>query len=274
MNRKAIFLLLTAVLFAAPAVRADQLAEATKILEFYQTENFLKGALPCMERHLASDGKDLKMTPAQKKKVESLIRRIYPADNLYKIFKVSFAENFLEDKIKRKKEFLNNAGGIKLRQAYKSTIAAGPGTRQSFYNQNAAKILTPNRKNSMMTFITSSEQDRGFAIMESRCYLAIALAHNSTLSPNNRTSVRQLKDTAEKREPSFIEEGRKKYEIFDLFLLRDHTQKEIDNLSLYYSSVDGAGFIKAYKKALVVTMESAANTLYNQMSAAKPAGKK
>lgn len=271
---KATLLLLTAVLFTTQAARANHLAEATKILEFYQTEDYLKGAMPCMERHLATMSKDLKISPAQKNKIEALIRRIYPADNLYKIFKVSFAENFLEDKVKSKKEFLNNPGGIKLRQAYKSTVASGPATRKSFYDQNAAKLLTTNRKNSMLTFITSSEQDRGFAVMESRCYLAIRLAHNAIVSPKNRASLRQLKEATAQREPSYIEEGRKKYEVFDFFLLREHTQKEIDNLSLYYSGADGTNFIKAYKKALIITMESAANTLHSQMAAGKTTTKK
>ena len=36
-----------------------QLAEATKIIEFYRTEEFLEEAMPCMERHINLLKKDL-----------------------------------------------------------------------------------------------------------------------------------------------------------------------------------------------------------------------
>lgn len=258
--------IIAVMILIAGRARANENPEATKILEFYRVEDYLKDAMSCMERHLNAYAADVKMTPAQKQQLASLIKRIYPEKNLYKIFKASFSEAFTAEKIAQKKEFLNTPGGIKLRQAYRSAFASGSSVRQNYYDKNSASLLTPNRKNSILTFITSSEQDRSRATLESRCRFGVALAYNAMLSPTDRSSARQIKDSSVKSENSYIEESRKKYEIFDFFLFKDHTQKEIDQLSLYYSSADGTPFTKAYKKALSTTMEAAANTLLTQVT--------
>jgi hypothetical protein len=242
------------------------LAEATKILELYRTEDFLEEVMPCMERHLNLLKKDLNLTTAQQNQVSSLIKRIYPAKNMYKLFKEIFAANFSEDKVERKLAFINSAQGIKLRQAYALSATTPASVRKEFFDRNEKTLLTVNRRNAIMTFITSSEQDRAFAALESRCYLALTLARNAYVGAKKRLSNRQLKETANKREPSYIEAARKKYEIFDFFLFKDSEMKEIDDLTRYYSSPDGQIFTKAYKKTIYGTMESAANTLFDQIN--------
>ena len=254
-------------LFTSVGLADDkQLAEATKILEFYRTEDFLEEAMPCMEKHLLLLKKDLNLSQAQQNQVKSLIKRIYPAKNMYKIFKEIFATNFTSEKVATKLTFVNSAGGIKLRQAYALSSNTPPATRKDFFDRNEKTLFTVNRRNVVMTFITSAEQDRAFAALESRCYLALTLARNAYVGATKRVSIRQLKDAANKREPSYIEAARKKYEVFDFFLFKDYELKEIDDLTKYYSSADGQVFTKAYKKTIYDTMESAANTLFDQIS--------
>jgi hypothetical protein len=261
------------ILFSSAGFADDkQIAEATKILEFYRTEALLEEAMPCMEKHLLSLKKDLNLSQTQINQVKSLTKRIYPAKNLFKLFKEIFTTNYTSEKVTTKLSFINSAAGIKLRQAYALSSTTPPAARKDFYDRNEKTLYTVNRRNVVMTFITSSEQDRTLAALESRCYLALTLARNAYVGANKRVSIRQLKDAANKREPSYVEAARKKYEVFDFFLFKDYELKDIDDLTKYYSSVDGQVFTKAYKKTVYDTMESAANTLFDQIS--NPPGKK
>jgi len=248
------------------SANSKHMADTTKILEFYRTETFLEEALPCMERHLALLKKDLNLSAAQQNQVKSLIKRIFPAKNMYKLFKEIFATNFTKDKAATNLDFVKSAAGIKLRQAYALAATTPPAARKDFFDRLEKTLLTSNRRNALMSFITSSEQDRTLAALESRCYLALNLARNAYIGTAKRVSNRQLKDAANKRETSYIEAARKKYEIYDFFLFKDHEMSEIDFLTKYYSSADGQAFTKAYKKTLYATMESAANTLFEQIS--------
>ncbi len=258
--------LFISLFFVDVALATDkQLAEATKILEFYRTEEFLEEAMPCMERHINLLKKDLNLSTAQQNQVKALIKRIYPAKNMYKLFKEIFATNYTSEKVATKLNFVNSPSGIKLRQAYGLAATTPVSTRKDFFDRNEKTLLTVNRRNVIMTFITSSEQDRAFAALESRCYLGLNLARNAYLGAKKRISNRQLKEAANKRELSYIEGARKKYEFFDFFLFKDYEMKEIDELTKYYSSADGQVFTKAYKKTLYDTMESAANTLFDQI---------
>jgi hypothetical protein len=268
MKKIALISALVANMLLTSATFADdkQLAEAGKILEFYRTEDLLEEAMPCMEKHLVSLKKDLNLTQAQQNQVKSLIKRIYPAKNMYKLFKEIFAANFTSEKVSAKLSFINSATGIKLRQAYALSSTTPYAVRKDFYDRNEKTLFTVNRRNVVMTFITSSEQDRAFAALESRCYLALNLARNAYMGAAKRVSIRQLKDAANKRESSYVESARKKYEIFDFFLFKDFELKDIDDLTKYYSSADGQVFTKAYKKSIYDTMESAANTLYDQIT--------
>ena len=242
------------------------LADATKILEFYRTEEFLEEAMPCIERHIILLKKDLNLSAAQQNQIKALIKRIYPAKNMYKLFKEIFAANYTSEKVATKLAFVNAPAGIKLRQAYGLAAITPPVTRKDFFDRNEKTLLTVNRRNVIMTFITSSEQDRAFAALESRCYLGLQLARNAYVGAKKRISNRQLKEAANKRESSYIESARKKYEVFDFFLFKDYEMKEIDELTKYYSSADGQVFTKAYKKTIYGTMESAANTLFDQIN--------
>lgn len=262
----AIFLSLSIL---TPSAFSSTSEDIDKILEFYRTEDYLQQALPCVLRQLESQSAEHKFSDAQKKKIDGLIKRIYTGPNLYKIFRETFPENFSAEKVEWKTVFLKSGGGVKLRQAYASALRSSPTVRQSYYDNNSVKLLTVNQKNALMSFITVTKQDLSYATMESKCDLTIRLVNNTYLDPKQKITIRHLKKAADKKIPDYLEPGRKYYEVFDFFLLREYRIKEINELIGFYSSKQGQVFLEAYRNTLITTLEAAAGTLQSQVQKRK-----
>lgn len=269
MNTKLAVACLLTFSIVTPCAFSTTEEDIVKILEFYRTEDYLQEVMPCVERQLESQSVEHKFTDAKKKKVSGLIKRIYTAPNLYKIFQETFSANYSAEKVEWKMVFLKSVGGVKLRQAYATAFRSGSVVRQSYYDNNSKKLLTVNQKNTLMSFITATKQDLAYATTQSKCDLAIRLVNNSYLPAKQKVALRYLKDEADKTIPIHQEAGRKYYEIFDFFLLKDHRIKEVADLTAFYAAGNGQVFLKAYRNTLITTLEAAANTLLSQVQKSK-----
>lgn len=259
--------LIIVVLLAWPGYASAAPSKPTvdAVLEFFQTEQFLEAGIKCMDDALTRRKKEITIVDKQFQNIADLSHRIYPASNLYKAFKLTYAKATTIENLTAVHTWMNTPKGYKFRQGLANAYKATPAQREAYHKKMSPILLKPNRQNAINTFITNWEQDGLDAVMQSECDFGVLMGLNGYQPAQSRDKTKYLKDKVVNKRPGLVEKARASLIIFDFYLLKEMKNEEVDELSKFATSSVGQGHAKSYGKALEVTMDGAAKTLYEQV---------
>lgn len=252
-------------LIATPAFAQKSTPTVEKVLEFFQTEAYLEQAQKCMDDALTRRRKEVTITDKRMQNIANLADRIYPASNLYKIFKLTYAKATTIENMTAIYNWQQTPKAIKYRQGLAAAFKAAPTTREAYQKKMAGIMLKPNRVNALQTFMENFEQDQTVALMHSECDFGIRMALNGYAEPAARDKVKYMKEKVQEKRSGYLEKAQEELKIFNFYALKDLKNEEVDELSKFATSALGQGHTKAFAKALEVTMDGAAKTLYEQI---------
>lgn len=258
-------LLAATLVWSGHASAAPSKPTVDAVLEFFQTERFLEAGVKCMDDALSRRKKEITIADKQFQNVADLSHRIYPASNLYKAFKLTYAKATTIENLTAVHTWMNTPKGFKFRQGMANVYKATPAQREAYHKKMSPVLLKPNRQNAINTFITNWEQDGLEALMQTGCDFGVLMGLNGYQPSQSRDKPKYLKDKVVSKRPGLIEKARSGLVVFDFYLLKEMKNEEVDELSKFATSSVGQGHAKAYGKALEVTLDGAAKTLYEQV---------
>ncbi len=259
------FVLAFIFLSASPVMAKPSKPTVDYVLEYFHVEDFLRDTEKCVDDALARRKKEITLTDAKIDTIQNLTHRIYPAGNLYKVFKTAYAKQITLENLTGVYTWTTTVKGIKFRQALTSFNKTTPDERKSYFDKQSPVFLKPNRRNAIATFITDFEQDQLWALMQQKCDLGVVVGLNAYAPEKERDSMKYMKDKMAKKQPGYIGAARTLYMTFDFFAFKDMKNEEIDELSKFATSAVGQAHTKAMTKALEGTLDGAAKTLFEQV---------
>ncbi len=236
-----------------------------KVLDFYKTDEFLGDSFKYVQEAIDRRKKDVTIDPALIKRINDLGPRIYTKKNLLDVFKIAYAKNTTMESMTSLYAWQNTPNGLMLRKAYAEHFKGNAASWKKYYDKESPKVLKPNRRNALTTFITSTEQWELYTTKVLGGDFTIWHVLNTIAPANAKETIKSFKEKLKPRKSGFIEPGKEWFLVFDFALLRDVKNEEIDEMSKFPLTVPGQASTKAYRFALEQTFESAAKTLANEI---------
>lgn len=261
--RGAFALALGLLLRTLPAEGAPSQPSTDKILDAIHPAESLSLAEQMIDEALTRRKKEDKISKERGEEIMSLVKRIYPAKNLYKVFKVAYAKQISPDNVALVYKWTTTPIGIKLRQALQSAYAAGPAAPAAYAKK--VGVIKPNRRNAIETYANLSEKKAYFAAWKFGADLAIARALNAYKPAAEREQSADILRSVEARKGLYDTDAIAKTYVATAFLVKDLKNEEIDDLSKFVSTSHGMAHTKAINAALEGTLASAATTLEAQI---------
>jgi hypothetical protein len=235
------------------------------VMAYYHTEQFLNDQLDLLEAALEKRQKEYPVDKKQADRIATLARRIYKPYNLSAAFKTAFARQVKPATLEALHAWQLSVSGIKLRQGLEGLYAVPPATWQGYFDKEKDRILKPNRKNALETFLRNWGQPELAAQKLLGADYAVALALDAMLPEPEQDGARNVKKRIGLRRTAYIGSAAEPLRVANFYMLRAVKNAEIDEMSKFGASTVAADARRAYLKALALTLESAASTLVSEL---------
>lgn len=250
-------------LSSLPTQAAPSQPSVEKILDAIHPMAALNPAQDYITEAIERRQKEEKLPKGRAEEILALVKRIYPAKNLYKVFKVAYAKQISPANVGLVYKWTTTPIGIKFRQSLHAAFDADPSAPIAFAKK--IKSVNPNRRNVVETYVTVADRLGYYTAWNRGADLAVSRALNAYLPAADRAKPEAVVKEVEARKGLYASDAILKTFSMTTFLLKDLSEDEIDELSKFSSTTQGLAHNKALKAALEGTLASAASTLEAQI---------
>jgi hypothetical protein len=248
-------LMLMLVLASSPALAVT--ASVEKVLAYYHTDVFLEQAMGQMEGALERRRKEITVPSARGNEVLATARKIYKGANLFSVFKVAYAKAITLEQMTALAAWQVGIKGLLLKRGLDEYYGKG--------KKAPPPKTTPNRRNAINTYIAAQELVDLHTAFMLGADLGIWMALDAYQPRESRDSVKFMKEKIKARKIGYNEPARLKAFDNSVEILKGMKNEEIDEVAKFGSSANGQAASRAYRRALELTMERAAETLTAQL---------